>query len=429
MKIEDRVFYGWVIVGIAFLIMSVTYAIWYSFPVFYVPILEEFGRSRADTALIFSIGSIVYGLGSAAGGAALDRFGPRNSFSLSTLIMAAGLMGCSRAANIGHFFFFWGVLASLGIAMVGFVPCVALVSNWFNRKRATAIGIAQAGGRESFLMTPLIQYLIQLLGWRHTYVVLAAAAVLLIGLPAQFLKQSPGDMGLLPDGEAGDKEKRERSQRRWHRSVVDKKWASTEWTLTKGLKTYRFWFLFGTLFFMSFGYGVGMTHQVAFVVDIGFTPMFASFLFLIYGVTSMIGRLCGFFSDITGRESAYTLGCGGVMIGFVMLTLIQDTSGAWMLYVYAACFGFFSGLNSPTYASSAADIFEGKHFGSILGFANVGFGLGNSVGAWLGGYIFDISGNYFSAFITAVVMMGVACGCLWMASPRKIKRFVPVDSP
>jgi MFS family permease len=172
---------------------------------------------------------------------------------------------------------------------------------------------------------------------------------------------------------------------------------------------------------MAFGYGVAMTHQVAFVKDIGFTAMFASFLFLIYGVMSMAGRFCGFFSDIIGREQTYTLGCVRTAIGFLMLIIVRDTTGVWMLYVYAGCFGFFSGLNSPTYASSAADIFEGKHFGAILGFANIGYGLGNSMGAWLGGYIFDMRGNYISAFVIAIMMMGVGCTLLWIASPRKIR--------
>ena len=421
MESEKRIFYGWIIVGIAFLIMSITYAIWYSFPVFYVPILETFGWSRADTALICSIGSIVYGFGSAIGGIALDRVGPKKSYTFATVILALGLVGCSRATEIWQFFFFWGVLASLGIAMVGFVPCVAIVSNWFNRRRAAAIGIAQAGGRESFLMTPLVQYFIQSLGWRPTYLVLAASAMFFIGGPAQFLRYSPKEMGLLPDGDEGDEEGLNPGPKKTTRYIVDKEWVATDWTLTRGLKEYRFWCLFGTLFFMAFGYGVAMTHQVVFVVDIGFTAMFASFLFLVYGVMSMAGRFCGFFSDIIGREPTYALGCGGIAIGFLMLIIVRDTTGAWMLYVYAGFFGFFSGLNSPTYASAAADIFEGKHFGAILGFANIGYGLGNSLGAWLGGYIFDMFGNYIPAFIIAIMMLGVGCILLWIASPRKIR--------
>ncbi len=422
MESRNKVFYGWVIVGVAFLIMSVTYAVWYSFPIFYVPILDQFGWNRADTALIFSIGSIVYGFGSFAGGATIDRLGPKKSFTFSTIILSVGLIGCSRATEIWHFFLFWGCLASLGIAMTGFVPCVTLVSKWFDRKRATAIGIAQAGGRESFIVQPLIQSFILKLGWRHTYLLLAAAVVFFIGFPAQLLRSSPQDIGLIPDGtktNSGDSKPIVRSRKRF---VVNKQWAETDWTFKRAMKEYRFWTLLGMLFLISAGFGIAMTHQVVYVVDLGFSKMFASFLLLIFGILSMTGRLCGFFSDVAGREQTYTLGSCGSILGLMMLILVKDTADAWMLYVFSVCFGFFSGLNTPTYASTAADIFEGRHFGAILGFINIGFGLGNALGAWLGGYLFDSFGNYIPAFVSAIVVTGLGGGCIWIAAPRKIRR-------
>ena len=135
----------------------------------------------------------------------------------------------------------------------------------------------------------------------------------------------------------------------------------------------------------------------------------------------MAGRFCGFISDHIGREPAFTLGCSGVIVGLIMLLLIKDTSSVWMLYIYAICFGFFSGLNSPANASAVADIFEGKHFGAILGSTNLGYGLGNSLGAWVGGYTFDKFGSYDSAFVIAIMMMIIACSLLWISSPRKIR--------
>ncbi len=111
-----------------------------------------------------------------------------------------------------------------------------------------------------------------------------------------------------------------------------------------------------------------MIHQVAFVVDIGFTAMFASLLLLIFGIASMVGRLCGFIGDLAGREIAYTIGCGGILLAFVMLSLSRDTSSTWMLYIYAVCFGLFNGLNGPIIITATTDIFQGRHFGAILDF-------------------------------------------------------------
>jgi len=158
------------------------------------------------------------------------------------------------------------------------------------------------------------------------------------------------------------------------------------------------------------------------MVDIGFTPAFAASLLVIFAVMSITGRSCGFLSDMLGREVTYTIGSIGVTLAILMLILIKDTSDAWMLYVYVVLLGLFIGVNATTYAASVADIFHGGHFGSILGFADLGYGLGATLGPWLGGYIFDTTGNYVTAFIVAIITMGLACVSLWVASPRKVRQ-------
>jgi MFS family permease len=423
MESRKRLFYGWVIVGTIFLIMFVGYAIRDSFPLFYVPILDEFGKSRAETALISSISFIVYGLASFASGALLDRFGPRKTFSAGIIVIAIGLLGTSQASEIWQIFIFWGVIFSLGMAAIGFVPCNAVVSRWFVRRRAAAIGIAQAGGRESLVVMPVIQALIISLGWRDTYLVLGGIGLVTILGLTQFLHHSPQDKGLNPDGDTETEGAGEggAKQRRRDIVVLNEEWAATDWTLFKAMKKYRLWAVFAAQLTNAIGFGIVMLHQVAFMVDVGFTAEFAAFVLLVFGIVGMAGRLSAFLADIIGREQAYTMGCIGNIIGFLMLVLTKDASSPWMLYIYAISFGFFSGINGPTLVTAAADIFQGRHFGAILGFTNIGFGLGNFIGRWYGGYVFDLSGNYLQAFITAIVSVAIACISIWIASPRRIR--------
>jgi len=418
-----ELFYGWKIVGVVFLLMFVGYAIRDSFPLFYVAILDEFGKSRAETALISSISFMVYGFASFLAGAILDRFGPRKTFTGGILIIAIGLFGCSRATEIWQIMLFWGVIFSTGMAAIGFVPCNAVVSNWFVRRRAAAIGIAQAGGRESLVVMPLIQSLIVALGWRDTYLVLGGIGLVAILGLTQFLRRSPQDMGLNTDGDRDDGEVGEEKGRGSRQSVVilNQDWAATDWTLAKAMKKYRFWFLLLAQIANAIGFGIVMLHQVAFMVDVGFTAEFAASVLLVFGIVGMAGRLTAFIADILGREWTYTLGCAGVALGFLMLVLTKDASSPWMLYAYAVGFGFFSGLNGPVMVASAADIFQGKHFGAILGFTNIGFGVGNSIGRWYAGYIFDVYHTYLPAFITAIVTVTIACTAIWITSPRKIR--------
>ncbi|MFC2060874.1 MFS transporter, partial [Chloroflexota bacterium] len=295
--------------------MFVGYAIRDAFPLFYVQMLDEFGRSRAETALISSISFLVYGFSSAISGAMLDRLGPRKTFTTGALIMGIGLVGCSQSRELWQIFIFWGVIFSFGVSAVGFVPCMAIVSKWFTRRRATAVGITQAGGRESLIMAPVTQSLILALGWRSTYLMQAVAAVILITLLAQFLRRPPEDMGLLDGGETSHKSETEKVERRVDSYVVDEKWVATNWTLLRAMKEYRFWVLLCLSFTCSTGYGIILAHQVAFMVDVGFTAMSASFILLIYGIIGSIGRLFGFVSDIVGREITYSIGCAGIIIG------------------------------------------------------------------------------------------------------------------
>lgn len=401
--------------------MLFAYGIWYSFSLFYLPILEEFGWNRANTVIIFSISSVTYGLGSFVAGALFDRFGPRISFSVAATIMALGLLGCSQASAIWQFCLFFGVLTAFGVAAMGFVPVNALVSNWFIKRRATVVGIAQAGGRETFLLMPLIQLLISNLGWRGTYLTLGIVTpVIVIPLAITLLRYRPQDIGLLPDG-AIYSEAEEGTTGDKDSAVIDRAWDSTDWTLRGVMQKYRFWTLCGTLFSIAVTYGVLLTHQVAFIVDIGFTPMFAASLLFIYGVAATVGRASGFLADLMRRETAFTIACGGIVLSILTIVLTQYTLAAWMLYVYIILFGYGSGLSAPAYASAAADIFQGKYFGTILGLANISYGLGASVGSWIAGYIFDIHGNYTLAFTLAILATCSSCTGMWVTSPRKIR--------
>jgi len=107
------------------------------------------------------------------------------------------------------------------------------------------------------------------------------------------------------------------------------------------------------------------------------------------------------------------------VISLVILLLQSDASFPWAMYVFAVCFGLGLGLYAPTVAAGAADLFYGKHFGTVNGLLVMGFGLGGAIGPWLGGYIHDISGSYTSAYICCLIFYCLACLAVWIAAPRK----------
>ena len=422
MKPGGKLFYGWVVVVISLFIMTMAYAIYFAWPVFYVPILNEFGWSRAVTALIFSAASTVYALSSPISGFLFDKLGPRRLFTIAAIVIAIGAAGCYQATEIWHFFISFGFFIAFGAISAGYIPNLALVSNWFEKKRATALGISQIGLRDSFILVPLIQLLILAVGWRYSFLVLAAAtAVIMIPL-SLFLRARPQDMGLLPDGEPVPAKKSEKEPSEEDDRIVDKKWVTTDWTLPMALKRYQFWALFAILLAFGFTFTSLINHFVVFMTDIGFTALFAANLLLIYAITTMIGRLLGFISDRAGREKACTLGAALMLLPLPILLITKDTSAPWMLYLFVVCFGVGNGVYGVSLAAGAADLFQGKRFGTIYGAANTGYGLGAAFGTWLYGYIFDVTGTYTLAIVITMLAVCIKGISIWVAAPRQVRR-------
>lgn len=406
-------------------IMTIGYAVYNSWSIFYVAILKDFGWTRAGTAMIFSIASLVYGFGSAVAGALFDRFGPKKLFSAAAVVIAIGAVGCSRATQIWQFSLFFGILAGLGTCALGFIPNLALVSNWFERKRGTALGISTTGARDTFVLVPLFQLLILSLGWRRSYLVLAAATVVLVIPMAMLLRTRPQDMGLLPDGEAvrGREKEQKDHKRKRDMLIVNKEWASTKWTLLKAMSKYRFW----TLFFLYFCGGIVFTalisHFIALIQDFGFTALFGAGLLTIYAICCVTGRLFGFLADLIGRERAYLLSILLMVLPVAILLVPRDASAHWLLYTFVIIFGLGSGLNTPVLSAAFADLFQGERFGTITGFANIGYGLGAAVGTWFFGYIYDVSKSYRFAIVLTILVLCLMGTAIWIAAPRKVRRF------
>ena len=422
MKPREKTFYGWFIVAIAFATMTAAYSVYLSWPVFYVAILDEFKWSRADTALIFSLATLFYIIGGPVSGTLFDKIGPKRLFTIGATLLIIGVIGLSRSNEIWQLSLFYGCFVALGAALCGMVPTVALISAWFEKRRGTAVGIAQMGTRDAFLFTPLIQLFISLVGWRNTYLIMIAFPAIILPL-AQFVRGRPQDMGLLPDGsKTPDKKEGDTKENGADNRIVNREWANTDWTVRKAAKKYQFWAFFFLMFGAGASFNAFINHFVALTTDIGFSAMFAARLLLIFAITAIIGRLSGFVSDIIGREWTCTISVALMLFSLPILLITKDTSSPWILYIFIALYGFGGGMYAAPFTAAAADLFQGKHFGSIFGTANMGFGLGSSIGTWLYGYIFDVTGNYDLAIVAVMFAVSLIGISIWIASPRKVRR-------
>jgi len=219
-------FYGWIVVAVAFVTMGLGVNARTAFSLLFPPILDEFGWERGLTAGAFSVGFLVSTIFTPWMGAVMDRRGPRWVIGAGALAVGAGLALAPLIRTPWHLYLTLGVLVSGGTLACGYTGHALFLPNWFVRKRGLAIGIAFSGvGVGSILMLPWIQAVIARAGWRAACYA-TAAIVLLTLLPLNLLqRRRPEDLGLRPDGDAAPPEA---SARAHPANVVDSAWASTE---------------------------------------------------------------------------------------------------------------------------------------------------------------------------------------------------------
>src|SRR5918996_2788488 len=404
---RSRFFYGYVILALCFINMVVMRGVNGSFGVYYISLLEEFGWSHSEGASIASANFLVYALSAPLVGLAFDRLGPRVLMPLGGALVGVGLLLSSFGGTLWDFYFSYGLIAALGQGALGFVGHNALVSFWFVRRRATAIGIASMGqGLGALIMVPLTQFLIDRIGWRMTFMV-SAALILLAVVPANALLQrrGPEEVGQFPDGDAAPGP--EHSGRHAGRSAVQR-----DWTLRSAALSFPFWCI--TVGHLALGTALFMinTHIVAHLVALDFDKLVAAFVAGLIGFVRIGGTvLWGHVSDTLGRDGAYGVAILVTLVGLGCLIAIPAGSAMWFVYLGAVLYSIGHSAGNPTYGSVIADIFSGPKVGLIFGFLEISFGLGSAFGAWIGGYLFDLTGSYdwpFSLCLLCFAISGLA---------------------
>ncbi len=415
-----RLFYGWAILAVGFITVVGGYACRNTFSVFYPAIVEEFGWARGNTALIFSINVLVYGLFAPFAGGLADRFRPRYVLAAGAVIMGLGISLCSLATEKWQFYLLYGVVASIGLSVAGWTPVVALVGNWFVRRRALSMGLLGAGFGASLMFSYVAQYLISSFGWRSAYLFIGAfAAATIAPLALLFVRTRPSDKGLYPDGITAEEAARLATARDTDASITT--WNRTEWTLGRAARTYQFWLLFFTAFLlMGIVEQIAIAHQVYFYRDAGYDALTAAGFYAIFGVSFVLGNLAGSISDRIGRERFIIPACFVCAAAASLLFFIRDASQPWLPPVFAATFGMSFGSIPCVYYAAVADLFHGKHYGRILGTMVLGFALGGTLSPWLAGHLYDTSGSYTSTFVLLVASMLATAALVWIVAPRKL---------
>jgi MFS family permease len=411
-----RIFYGWVITGLSALANSLAWSVRSTFALFYVALLQEFGWGRAETALGYSLSWLLLLVFSPLAGRLNDRFGPQVVVPVGGLLLSAGLAVTARIEALWHYYLAFGVLVAAGIACI-MMPAAAVISHWFIRSRGAAMGIISAGSSLSaFLFYPLNAWLIASFGWRRALDVYGLIILLGVApLGALLYRRHPADVGALPDGMkpgAGELQS--------HAQPTAK---TRELTLSAALRTYQLWAVFAMWGLGVVGYQIMMTHQVAHALAHGFDPGTIAWAFGLSGLFTAAGNMLGgFLSDRWSREWVFSLGSAIGVLGIWCFSTLSGPQDRTMLLMYVAA-GLGFGMRISLLATIPADLFAGRSFGAILGFANGGGGLGGFIGPFLAGFLFDRTGDYDVAFALSALAIAGSAIAVWIAAPRNAEAF------
>ncbi|HVZ09161.1 MFS transporter [Rhodopila sp.] len=413
-------YFGWVIIGVAFVTMAIGVTARTAFSLLLPPLIQEFGWDRGEVAGAFSFGFLVSAFLSPIAGRMMDRQGPRVVILAGVALMSSGLLLAPWIARPWQLYLTLGVLVGCGTNLAGYTVQSLYVPNWFVRRRGLAMGLAFSGvGIGAVILLPWLQSLIVQQGWRAASHAMGLLALIVLAPLNLLVWRRPTDVGLLPDGVRSIDAAR---PGRGAAHIVDPAWTGIGWTLRRAIRTGRFWWLsLGFCMALFVWYGV-QVHQTKYLVEVGFSPLTAAWALGIVSLVGIPGQIgLGALSDRIGREAVWAIACLGFAICYAALIALEHTPSPALLYLMVlaqGCLGY--GLTSVM-GPIVLEIFEGPHYGSIMGTINIAAICGGALGPWVTGLIHDRTGSYQVAFLIAILCCAVSAASVWMASPRKIR--------
>jgi MFS family permease len=413
-------FYGWVVVAVAFITMGVGVNARTAFSLLFPPILAEFGWERGMTAGAFSFGFLVSAVLSPSLGRLMDRRGPRVVMELGVLLVGAGLMLATLVRQPWHLYATLGVLVGGGSVCLAYTGQALYLPNWFVRRRGLAMSIAFSGvGIGSIVLLPWVQALIARAGWRAACWALAVLVLVLLVPLNLLLRRRPQDLGLQPDG---DRESHDAAAQRRAANVVDPVWAAIDWTLARAMRTGRFWWLALAFLCGLYSWYAVQVHQTKYLVEIGFSATYAAWALGFVSLAGIPGQIAlGYISDRIGREWVWTVGSVGFMVCYLALLALRQHPTPPLLFLMVAAQGMLGYGLTSVIGAIPAEIFEGRHYGTIFGTLMLAAILGGAAGPFVTGAIYDVTGSYVPAWWIAIGCSALSAVAVWLAAPRKVR--------
>jgi len=421
-----RFFYGWVVLGAAFIIITMSIGTLFTLGVFLRPIEESMGWSRSGIGAIGLFNWIVMGAGGVVSGFVSDRLGTRRVVLVGAILLGLGLVLSSYVQQVWQLYVTFGLLVGAGVSTF-YVPLTVLAIKWFEGRRGMAAAIVSAGNGLGILaLAPLSRWLINEFDWRVAFMVLGNLAWVVV-LPCAMLLKGPQSSSALPSKSSSLSNA---GAQKWPPHSPSGGQPSTAWSpvLVSGSGSpwsiWPFWAIALTHFCCCAAHSGPLFHLVSHAMDQGVARMAAAGILGVAGLTSIFGRVgTGIVADRVGAKRTL-LSALSLQAALIFLYLFAASEGA--LWGLSLAFGVAYGGAMPLYAVVTREYFGervlGTAYGGVFFISCIGMGLGS----FAGGVIHDLLGTYQWLFLGSftIGMMAIVLGVT-----LKTPGAVPVPRP
>ena len=407
-------FYGWVNLAVIFFFNIALMPMMMAFTFFLPYWVKEFGWSITLASGAQTVSLILSGLAAPLVGIFIMKRGTKLAIALGNLMSVAGLVLLAYQNHIWELYLGIGVLLGLGVSLGGMLAMMTVVNNWFIVKRPMALSISMAAmGFAGIVVNPSMMALIEAVGWRNTYLILAALAlVFCVVLPASLIKNKPEDLGQVPDGPDSAKPETVKAgvpiRKNLYKTPVD-------FTAREALRTRTLWLLviYSALrFFVMMGVGA---HIINFQFDIGISPITAGMIGSIFSTAMLISQLGIGFIGL--RFKMHTLVVIAALFGVAGFSFLIFANSVPLMLAYSIIYGISGGIGSVAVGNLYPDYFGRTEFPKIMGYTMPFNTFISSFGATFTGYMHDVTGSYVPAFKILFVMLVVSAVCILFAKP------------
>ena len=386
--------YRWVVLGSAFVIISMSIGTLFTLGVFLKPIEDSMGWSRSSIGAISLLNWIVMGVGGVIAGYLSDRFGTRVVVLAGGVLLGLGLVLSGRAAEVWQFHLSFGVLVGGGVSCF-YVPLTVVAIKWFEDQRGMAAAFVSAGnGFGILVLSPLSRWLISTFDWRTAFWVLGDLAWLVVIPAALLLRPSPSEQATTrlrpvraPQGASGP-------------SIASAGAAAT--------RSWPFWAIALTHFGCCAAHSGPIFHMVSHAIDQGVAAMTAAGLLGASGLASIVGRVAtGMVADRWGAKRTLITALVFQAAMVASYLVVRDAGG---LYAVGMLFGIAYGSAMPLYSLLTREYFGERAMGTVYGAVFMISCVGMGLGSYAGGAIHDVLGSYRWLFLGSFAVGALAAG-------------------